>query len=1098
MNSPRGFYCFAVHSFAIYCFAIESFALLTASPQIVARGRIAPELKQEFPRALLPQLQMPGAAGKPANGQTTLLRQSVVLLQTSPAADRPTKKPVGKAVAPPKPTGKAAPPAAIKPGTQKPASLPGFSPSGASPGTTALPPPILPPVALHRIALTPEPIAATGSRKPCRLEIDVRNVQGGWGQVWSGISLDPAVTLPAGSGSDRIPKAFPANGARYVRFDPFSIAGSVTLALDGTPIVSWEAGDALLQALHQKGAGVILSLAPPLPMTDAAWQSLVKATAVRYGKNPEFGVVRWELAGRVGVAPQRLSGFAAAIHAIAPKAPIGILLSSGEIIAGTQQTVALCTALHIPLSSFGWRSPAASAPAHELLQNVRRAFAAQPALRRCVLLPEVDTSALSPAAAVGLAVRLAASNTPDGPNPLAGILTQQTSGTSAIRASIPSSLPFSASPATSTSLAAPASSSAPLSKSPPSNSMLAVKESSAARLTPDLAGLMLLNRAAGNRLRAAGEMDDVRCLAVLGIDGKQDGSRKINPQGNVTLKNAGQGALSLLIWRDSATDAPSTLPVLIHLTGMAKNGIAKGDIAKDDIAKNGIVKNAPGGLRLTRFDLRTDEKVSASEIDRPAATLDIPGGIASGEFELEVSLRHGGVTLLRLEDHSPPPLEIELTPSAGSTHTYVGGTTFDIIAVIHNPTKQTLPLDLALSSSPSGIVPEAMSLLAPGNIASNGSRALSIQLHAPPLAIDRDAFVTLKAGGETCAVYALRLRTPVKTELLTPRIDLSAPGKPGAARLRFTNYGKTPLTFSATTAAGTKNETVVKLIVPVPTPQQKVTVRELTIRTAEADASLYPVDLQLEGTGAFKGIVQQFHVQIGVPLLCHRAHLKESANKESAKPEFTGELAAWTDAIPLGMGRGEQTHGKTWGGVGDLSAAAYTKWDDRYFYFACDVTDDLFDPPPIAAKMRDADSVQFAVSPLPTTVKQDITKIDAKMARLQGSGNAIRTIRAQQFGITQLADGRVALMRFVGAAGAAQPVPGALVAVHRSGTRTLYEAAIPWQQLAPFVAKEGTAFGISVLVNDRDGAAIGSIEWGGGMTAGDIDISRFPPLRLVR
>ena len=1080
MISPRRFCCFA-----IFCSVV-----LAACLPIVVHSQKSNELSDDNFHLLSPLLKAQSSTRTPAE-YAAFLRHFHFLFQTAPAPAKPAKKRAGKAVTPPTPVGKFTPPAPINPRTQKPNLLPGFSPNGTPPGTSVLPPPILPPAPLRRIALTPDTSAAPGSHKPCRLEIDVRNVQGAWGEVWRGVTLDSAAILSAQTGTNVSPRAFPAYGANYVRFDPFMIAGSVTLAPDGTPTVQWDAADALLQALHKKGANVILSLALPLPMTDTAWQSLVKATAVRYGRNPEYGVIRWEFAGQAGAGPQRLSAFAAAVHSAVPKASIGILLTSGAIAAGALQTATVCTAQHLTLTSFGWRSPAASAAAYELLQNVRRAFASQPSLRRCVLLPEADTSALSPGAVVGLAVRLTASNTPGGSNPLAGLLTGKPAGTSSVSARSASIAPSSSSsssnssspsPSPSTSAPSTSPSSAAASPLPPSTSQQVNNVLAAASLTPDLAGLRLLNRAAGNRLRAAGEADDVRCLAVLGTGAKQDSSQQKNTQSNVALKNGGQGALSLLIWRDSAADGPPMLPVLIYLSGMTKN-----EVAKNNGAKIGTTKKSPGGLRLTRFDLRKDETVSTSEIDRPAATLDIPGGIGSGEIELTVSLARGGVTLLRLEDHNPPPLEIELIPSAGSAHTYVGGTTFDITAVIHNPTKQTLPIDLALTSSLRGIVSPAMSLLAPGNIAPNGSRALSLQLNAPALAADRDAFVTVQAGGETCSVYALRLRSPLKTELLTPRIDLTAPGKPGTARLRLTNYGKIPLTMTAITAAGTKNESVERIVVPVQTPQQKEMLKEITLRTAEADAGVYPVTLRLEGTGDFKGIVQQFPLQIGVPLLCHRAHFKESA-----KPEFAGELAAWTDAIPLGMGRAEQVHGKTWGGVGDLSAAAYSKWDERYFYLACDVTDDLFDPAPTAATMRDSDSVQFAISALSTTAKQN-----AGTARIQGGGNGMSTLQAQQFGIAQLADGRTALVRFVGSTGVVQTVPGAVVAIHRSGTRTLYEVALPWQQLAPFSRKEGAAFGISVLVNDRDGKANGSIEWGSGIS-GSVDSTHFPPLRLIR
>ena len=78
-----------------------------------------------------------------------------------------------------------------------------------------------------------------------------------------------------------------------------------------------------------------------------------------------------------------------------------------------------------------------------------------------------------------------------------------------------------------------------------------------------------------------------------------------------------------------------------------------------------------------------------------------------------------------------------------------------------------------------------------------------------------------------------------------------------------------------------------------------------------------------------------------------------------------GDLSEWTEGEPLGMGRAEQAHGKNgkaWGGPGDISAYAYTRWDEQYFYFACAVTDDVFYQPYSLADMQKGDSVVFALA----------------------------------------------------------------------------------------------------------------------------------------
>jgi hypothetical protein len=91
---------------------------------------------------------------------------------------------------------------------------------------------------------------------------------------------------------------------------------------------------------------------------------------------------------------------------------------------------------------------------------------------------------------------------------------------------------------------------------------------------------------------------------------------------------------------------------------------------------------------------------------------------------------------------------------------------------------------------------------------------------------------------------------------------------------------------------------------------------------------------------------------------------------------------------------------------------------------------------------------------------------------------------------------RPVLYRFAGG-GLPGPVPAAEIAIERVGSRTIYEAAIPWTQLSPLRPRPNTIFGFSLLVNDSDGQERGYIEWAGGIGA-EKRPGQFIGMQLIR
>jgi len=70
--------------------------------------------------------------------------------------------------------------------------------------------------------------------------------------------------------------------------------------------------------------------------------------------------------------------------------------------------------------------------------------------------------------------------------------------------------------------------------------------------------------------------------------------------------------------------------------------------------------------------------------------------------------------------------------------------------------------------------------------------------------------------------------------------------------------------------------------------------------------------------------------------------------------------------------------------------------------------------------------------------------------------------------------------------------------VKRLEDRTLYEAAIPWNELAFAKVADDVKFGFSVLVNDADSNQTRAfLEWGGGI-ARTKDPRQFVPVRLEK
>ncbi len=184
----------------------------------------------------------------------------------------------------------------------------------------------------------------------------------------------------------------------------------------------------------------------------------------------------------------------------------------------------------------------------------------------------------------------------------------------------------------------------------------------------------------------------------------------------------------------------------------------------------------------------------------------------------------------------------------------------------------------------------------------------------------------------------------------------------------------------------------------------------------------------------------------------------------SKPPTIDGDLGDWPEDFPLVADRSDQfwlnNSPKPWGGADDLSARLWLQWDDKHLYLAAKVVDD--------------------VAAFPDTPGSEFTKDCIELLI-----DVNRTLRAdgglQMFTLAGYEDGQPRVRRLDGVLMQGE-VETAQLAVRRDGKATLYEAAIPWEDIAPgFRPESGRAISIACTVNDHDGGDSGrrGISWFG-------------------
>ncbi len=192
--------------------------------------------------------------------------------------------------------------------------------------------------------------------------------------------------------------------------------------------------------------------------------------------------------------------------------------------------------------------------------------------------------------------------------------------------------------------------------------------------------------------------------------------------------------------------------------------------------------------------------------------------------------------------------------------------------------------------------------------------------------------------------------------------------------------------------------------------------------------------------------------------------------------EVDGSLDDLTGVPSVDLAAEGEVKMNGYGGTEDLSGQIWGAWDSENLYLTVKVHDDVFSQTSRGESIWQGDGIQFGVSP-----------------GLPGESG-----EWYEYGLALTPEGPE-VYRWIAAPGMTiGTVDNAHLAVTRDedAKETLYELALPWEELEPALAEDGI-IGFSILVNDNDGQGRkGWIEWGAGIGTGK-NSSLFKAIKLV-
>lgn len=157
-----------------------------------------------------------------------------------------------------------------------------------------------------------------------------------------------------------------------------------------------------------------------------------------------------------------------------------------------------------------------------------------------------------------------------------------------------------------------------------------------------------------------------------------------------------------------------------------------------------------------------------------------------------------------------------------------------------------------------------------------------------------------------------------------------------------------------------------------------------------------------------------------------------------------------------------------WRGFKDLSATWKAAWDDANLYLLVEVTDDVYRAPISGSGLWNQDGLQFLFDPMRTS-SEKAGKYDYGCGVTPAGPEAFCYLTAH----SSVSEGRA---------------PWKLAEQRLAGGSRRYEVAIPWTCLAPFKPGKGANLGLSMILNEDDGAGrVGFSGWFSGPHTKDLD-----------
>lgn len=934
-------------------------------------------------------------------------------------------------------------------------------------------------------------------------------------------------------------------GATLVRISPFILPGVVALDDNKNLVIAWDRVDACLERALQRGQEIIFTVQVPSSLSSDYTSSLVSEATQRYQEGSPArqklvsAIIRWELACRAEEAADRYPNFVRRVRRTSPHTPVGIFLlggnlggnTGGDLVSGLKRVAAACVEDSSPLNSVGWNLPFDLPRAEVSLRLMHDTLARYPQLASTFLQPDLSASAIerlrqraggnvsnrsfdtlsyfttphTPCDLIEAALRLSTMIPDTGSNRLLGVLIED-------------------SLLTDTGIG---DGSAKLSKAQLSLAQVSKKaeQSGSTRAkaplpplepTVEAATLALFNRMEGTRLKVRGD-------GTGNGNGNGNGSRNGNGSGIGCFAVRAENRIRILLWRDRSDPSPASVRAVnlklhqyvntpgitgpLHIVYYAPdaspstgNAYMAASAARertvDSPAANGIKSGGSrsGAVALGTIGAGVKEKGGESEPPvalemgsekgspaataeraefatlRPAGIWDLPedNRFAPGEIELTTLLGSRGVCLVEVGpgvEANPPVLpHMEV-----ATVEPRGGDVFTVVLSARNAFAKPLNIRGTLTASQPGMLQKERTPISFGTVQPGKEKLLLFSLRAPIATRDTAVTLNLMTEAGRSSAISVPIQSALEVALETSRSEINPATGLGTTRVRLTNHTrlKLPLHFHYVGIEQEASDREVLLL-----PNSKSVLVSTPLDIAKPEAGVYAAGLRLHDP--FHSLAL-FPVIVSVPHTCP---------KLGAAPQIDGDLSKWTDGRPLGMGRAEQVHtleGRSWGGPSDLSAFAYTAWDERYFYFVCAVTDDTLVPPMSMVESDRGDSVRFAIG----------------------------TDRVREFAMALVPDSKgvlqprcVYLPPVSPTAGRPLPqeVAGGHYAIRRVGNSVVYEVAIPWSVLHADPARTEIAPKLSILVFDNDGGIPprrSYLEWGGGLIGGPQPLL-FPSLRLIK